>query len=79
MPDNQFLNHRNSPYGMKTSEMRRFLFLALNAGPLSPSAAKAESHWLILSWHGGKSSVMQKVEMPSAEACEKEGSGPPNT
>ncbi len=53
--------------------MRRFLFIALTAGLLTPVAAKAESHWLILNHQNSDRSSLEKVEMESASACEKEG------
>tara|TARA_Y100001968_G_scaffold258623_1_gene245632 strand:+ start:327 stop:554 length:228 start_codon:yes stop_codon:yes gene_type:complete len=54
--------------------MRQILCIALTAGLLSPTAAKAESHWLIIQFKDvGAFSSFEKVEMPSAEASEKEG------
>ena len=56
--------------------MKRFLLLALTAGLLSPIAAKAESYWLILTYGMGgyeDSGALEKIEMQSSEACEKEG------
>ena len=51
--------------------MRRFLIPLLAALAL-PNAVNAESHWLILTFAISGASL-EKIEMPSAEACEKEG------
>ena len=49
---------------MKTSKMRHFLFIALVAGLLSPSAANSEQTLLILEYG---------VEMNDMEECKVEG------
>ena len=51
----------------------RYLLLPLLAALALPTAAKAESHWLIIQHTGSYTPTLEKVEMPSAEACEKEG------
>ncbi|MBO8217766.1 hypothetical protein CU309_08750 [Prochlorococcus marinus str. MU1405] len=39
-----------------------------------PTAVNAESHWLIIQiTKGGGYNSIEKIEMASAEACEKEG------
>ena len=52
--------------------MRRFLFLALGMGLLLPTAANAESVWLLIteSQHGD---AMVKIEMEDLKQCEKMG------
>ncbi len=55
--------------------MRRLL-LPLLAALALPAAAKAESHWLVITFggvFGGDGKTSQKIEMPSAKACETEG------
>ena len=53
--------------------MRRLLLPLLAAFAL-PTAANAETHWLILHYRDKPGlSSMQKVEMPNPEECEKEG------
>ena len=53
--------------------MKRLL-LPLLAALALPTAAKAESHWLIIQYMDkGDSSSFANVEMESASACEKEG------
>ena len=54
--------------------MKRLL-LPLLAALALPTAVNAESYWLIISLgiRTGANSSLEKIEMPSAEACEKEG------
>ena len=50
--------------------MRRFLFVALAAGLLSPTAANAESIWLIYrAAIPGQGVATNKVEMQSLKQC----------
>ena len=50
--------------------MSRFLFLALGMGMLLPTAAKAESAWLVLMYsHNGIS--FEKIPMKNMDQCEK--------
>ncbi len=58
--------------------MRHFLFLALGMAILLPSAANAESYWLVLkgvltkgSAYGGI--TFEKIEMESMGQCEQQG------
>ncbi len=57
--------------------VRRFLPLLLTAGILSPTAAMAESTWLILRYAyittSGGSAALEKVKMPSLNQCELMG------
>ena len=56
--------------------MKRFLLIALTAGLLSPIAAKAETHWLVLHYRQQPPeavSSLETIKMPSAEVCEREG------
>ena len=53
--------------------MNRFLLLALTAGLLSPVAAKAESHWLVITYSSSHGRTMNTIEMESAGGCESEG------
>ena len=64
----------------QTYLMRRFLLLALGMGFLLPTAARAESHWLVLyKTHCGVSLTqpcgvaMEKIEMNSLKQCEENG------
>ena len=50
----------------------RKLLIPLLAAFAFPSAVHAESHWLILTFAISGASL-EKIEMPSADACEKEG------
>ena len=54
--------------------MKHFLHPLLAALAL-PTAVKAESHWLIITYGlgGTRAAALEKIEMPSAELCEKEG------
>jgi len=54
--------------------MKRLQVLLLAALAL-PTAVNAESYWLIISLgtKTGANASLEKIEMPSAEACEKEG------
>ena len=55
--------------------MKRLLIPLLTALAL-PTAVNAESHWLVLTYgsnSGSSSASLEKIEMPSAEFCEKEG------
>ena len=54
--------------------MHRFLLIALGMGFLLPTAASAESFWLILSESSNTHSALEKIEMGSMEQCIKEGS-----
>ena len=50
------------------------LLLPLLSALAIPTAVNAESHWLIIQiTSGGDSNAFEKIEMSSAEACEKEG------
>ena len=50
--------------------MRPFFLIALAAGLLSPTAAKAESYWLVISNMEG----LEKIQMQSMAQCEEQGS-----
>ena len=52
--------------------MKRLL-LPLLAALALPNAVNAESHWLIIHYVLGSNAGFEKIEMKSAEACEKEG------
>ena len=53
--------------------MKRLL-LPLLAAIALPTALNAESHWLIIQiTKGGGYNSLEKIEMASAEDCEKEG------
>ena len=53
--------------------MKRFLISLLAALSL-PSAVNAESHWLIIRASSfGDHNDLEKIEMESAEACQREG------
>ena len=53
--------------------MRKLLVPLLAALSL-PTAVNAESHWLIIQVATGhRWNALQKIEMESAEACDKEG------
>ena len=53
--------------------MKRLL-LSLLAALALPTAASAESHWLVLNiGNQNIHSALEKIEMESAAACEKEG------
>ena len=47
--------------------MRRFLFLVLGLGMVLPTAANAESYWLVIIY---RESGLEKIEMPSMAECE---------
>ena len=54
----------------------KHLLLPLPAALALPTAVNAESHWLVLTYgseSGSSSASLEKIEMPSAEFCEKEG------
>ena len=58
--------------------MRRFLPLILTAGILSPTAAMAESTWLILRYgmvgpNGRASTSLEKIKVSSNSQCELMG------
>ena len=53
--------------------MRRFLFLALGMGMLLPTAANAESYWLVMSAASSTSASLEKIEMESMSQCEEQG------
>ena len=52
--------------------MRRFL-LPLIASIALPTAANAESVWLVLRWRVSKAGGLEKIEMKSIEQCELMG------
>ena len=53
--------------------MRRLLLPLLAAFAL-PTAANAESYWLIITYGEAKDeAALEKIEMASLEACDKEG------
>jgi hypothetical protein len=53
--------------------MKRLL-LALLAALALPTAVNAESYWLIIHMsRGGGYNALEKIEVSSLEACEKEG------
>ena len=55
--------------------MKRLL-LPLLAALALPTAVNAESHWLIITYghtNAAQAAALEKIEMPSAEFCEKEG------
>tara|TARA_Y100000813_G_C23836509_1_gene199951 strand:- start:261 stop:488 length:228 start_codon:yes stop_codon:yes gene_type:complete len=50
------------------------LLIPLLAALALPTAVNAESHWLVLTYgsnSGSSSASLEKIEMPSAEFCEK--------
>ena len=54
----------------------RKLFIPLLAALALPTAVNAESYWLILGHGNGtldETSALEKIEMPSIEACHEEG------
>ena len=53
----------------------KYLLLPLIAALALPTAVNAESHWLIITYGlgGTGAAALEKIEMPSAELCEKEG------
>ena len=57
--------------------MRRFLFLALGLGMMLPTAANAESYWLILKFvndkGSGTSASLEKIEMTDMNQCNQQG------
>ncbi len=53
--------------------MRKLLIPLLAAFAL-PTAVNAESHWLIINYRSGKGGgALEKIEMNSAEECQREG------
>ena len=57
----------------------KYLILPLLAAIALPTAVNAESYWLTLYFGDNTFGSMEKVEMESAEACNKEGSKWENT
>ena len=53
--------------------MRRFFLIALTAGLLSPTAAKAESIWLVIGASTRDSTSMEKIQMGSLAQCKEQG------
>ena len=53
--------------------MRRFLPLLLTAGILSPTAAMAESTWLILRYGITSGGALEKIKMKDNNQCELMG------
>jgi len=53
--------------------MRRFLLLALGMGFLLPTAAKAESVWLIFYIRSNYGVTSEKIQMISMDQCEEQG------
>ena len=53
----------------------KYLLLPLIAALALPIAINAESYWLIITFGlgGTGAAALEKIEMPSAELCEKEG------
>ena len=54
----------------------RKLFITLLAAIALPTAVNAESYWLFLTLGDGGNdgaAAMEKIQMPSIDACEKEG------
>ena len=53
--------------------MRRFLFFALGMGMLLPTAAIAESVWLILGVDKSDEFLFDKIEMKDMSQCKEQG------
>ena len=53
--------------------MRRFLSLAIGLGMLLPTAAKAESVWLILGVDEDNEFTIDKIEMKDMTQCKEQG------
>ena len=53
----------------------KHLLLPLLAAIAFPTAVNAESYWLIITYGlgGTGAGALEKIEMPSADFCEKEG------
>ncbi len=52
--------------------MKRLL-LPLLVAVAFPTTVNAESYWLVINFSFATGSALEKIEMPSIEACEEEG------